>query len=112
MMHLLRILSLSDRPRHLRDLADRCALSPAGVSDILRRLRQIGALKEKRLSNKRYFVLDMPPLELECLKRFFTDVDKSVLQARAKRYSRHAVKKLQWMDDAYKFYRDIKKPSV
>lgn len=111
-MRLLRGLIIGDGPRHLRELADTYALSPAGVSDIIRRLRQIGVLKEARVRNKRYFTLNLSSHEHECLKRFFADVDKSVLESRAKRFSRNAAQKLQWMDDAYKFYRNIKKSKV
>ena len=108
-MRVVRGLMLSPRPRHIRDLAAQYSFSPAGVSDILRRLRRTGLLKEVREGNRRSFSLDLPKGERDCLQMFFSIFERSLLEERVARFSRNAPEKLQWMDDAYSFYRNVKK---
>ena len=108
-MKVLRGLLLAPGPRHIRDLASQYSYSPAGVSDILRRLKKVGALKEVRRGNRRCFALNVPPRDLACLKDFFHAFERALLEERAARFSRVAAKRLQWMDQAYEFYRDVKR---
>lgn len=99
----------SPEPRYLRELSKELGLSPAGVSDAIRRLKKIGVLKEKKIGNKKFFSLELIPEERECLSLFFKESEKRTLEKRARRFSKHAQQKLQWMDDTYEFYRNLKK---
>jgi len=108
-MKVIRGLLLGPEPRHIRDLAVQYSLSPAGVSDIIRRLIKVGVLTEVRRGNKRCFSLNLSEQEHECLKEYFLIFDNTLLEKRAKRFSRNAQAKLIWMDEAYPFYRGVKR---
>ena len=105
-------LLLSSRPRHLRELAKEYDISASGVSDILRRLKDCGVLKEKREGNRRYLSLSLSSSERESLERLFNEAENQRLRERAIRFSKNAEKKLEWMDEAYKFMRQVKKRGV
>lgn len=108
-MTVLRGLMLSSRPRHIRDLASQYSFSPAGVSDIIRRLNETGVLTEVRQGNRRCFSLNLSALEAACLSDFFSIFQNALLKERSVRFSRNAADKLKWMNQAYEFYRDVKK---
>ncbi|MBX7143112.1 MAG: winged helix-turn-helix domain-containing protein [Oligoflexia bacterium] len=108
-MQLIRGLINATRPRHLRELAYQHSLSPSGVSDIIRRLRKAGILNEIRQGNRRCFSLRLPPTELDCLRTFFRTFENAMIEQRSARFSANAAKKLEWMDEAYKFYRGVRK---
>ena len=109
LLRVTKSLAFASRPRHLRDLASEHSLSPSGVNDILRRLKKAGVLREKRVGNKRYLSLDLHPEELECLRNLFQISEYASLEKRARRFSKGAAEKLEWMDEAFKFYRKVKK---
>jgi DNA-binding MarR family transcriptional regulator len=108
-MQVLRRLMLSHGQRHLRDLAKDSSLSPAGVSDILRRFKEVGALSEKRVGNRRCLRLKLSDEERDCLKAFFLVQEHTVLRQRSSRFSQGASERLKWMDETYEFYHRIKK---
>ena len=112
LLQVLRSLTMSPEPRHLRDLATVHSLSVAGVSDILRRLTQIGAIKETRRKNRKYFVLAIPPLEKESLIQFFVTSEEHFLRNRAIRFSDGAAEKIRWMERAFTDYRTLKGPAL
>lgn len=108
-LKLLRGLALAPAPRHLRDLAKSYSLSPAGVSDILRRLKELGVLREERRGNKRFFWLAVTPQERGFLDGIFRAYEQQVILERATRLSKGAAERLQWMDEAYQFFDQVKK---
>ena len=75
----------------------------------MRRLKKLGVLQEKKFGNKRQFSLYITPQENECLRLLFQVSKKNDLEKRALRFSKHAAKKLAWMDEAYIFYSKLKK---
>ena len=107
-MRLIRALLLSSKPRHIRDLAAEYGMSPSGVSDILRRLQKAGVLKEFKNGNKRAFLLSISDEERNCLREFFRVFERRWLEDRAPSFNKRAKEKLEWMDEEYKFYRDVK----
>jgi hypothetical protein len=107
-MTVVRGLMCSSQPRHIRDLATRYRLSPAGVSDIIRRLKILGVLKESAHKNRKCFSLILSDAERRCLKMWLTCYDDLILKQRAIRFSRGAKEKLAWMDQSYCEYRSIK----
>jgi DNA-binding MarR family transcriptional regulator len=108
-MQVVRGLLMSPAPRHLRDLAAQYGYSPAGVSDIVRRLKDAGVLTEKRTGNRLYLSLELSTEERESLMEFFTCADNSRLRERATRLGEHAADKLAWMDEAFQFHRSLKR---
>ena len=58
---IIKGLLQSSRPRHIRDIASQYSLSPAGASDILRRLNELGILKETSSGNRRCFSIIVSP---------------------------------------------------
>lgn len=108
-MQVLRRLMHSHGQRHLRDLAKDSFLSPAGVSDILRRFKAAGVLVEKRVGNRRCLSLKLSGEERDCLEAFFLVHEHAALRQRSIRFSQGASKRLKWMDEAYEFYDRIKK---
>ena len=108
-LKIIRGLMTSRRPRHLRDLAAQYGLSPAGVSDIIRRLLNAGVLHEEREGNRRCFRLNITEEERVCLSQFFSIYELDLVRERASSFSRGAAERLKGMDEAYSFYRKVKK---
>ena len=94
---------------HLRELAGQYSLSPSGVSDILYRLKKAGVLSERRIGNRRCLALNLAEDEIACLEQLFSVYEKRIIEKRSKRFSRRAVEKLKWMDEAYAYYRNLKR---
>ncbi len=109
LMRIVRGLLLNPEPLHIRELASRYALSPAGVSDIARRLKKAGVLKAVHIGNKRCLSLALSDDEKDCLRQFFKIASRSTLEKRASAFSKTAKEKLNWMDEAFEFYRTVKK---
>ena len=105
---LLRGLALAPSPRHLRELARAYSLSPAGVTDILRRLKSLGVLKEARQGNKRFFSLALTLEEQRFLDGIFKGYEQQLIAERVARFSKEAPERLQWMDEAYQFFKEVK----
>lgn len=78
------------------------------MSDILRRLKATGAIRETRVGNRRCFSLNLTADERRCLSDFFSVFENATIQKRANRFDRIAAQRLEWMDDTFKFYRDVK----
>jgi DNA-binding GntR family transcriptional regulator len=108
-IQIIRGLLLSPKPRHLRDLASQYELSPAGASDILRRLKKAGILKEFREGNRRCFALNVSKEELVHLTDLFELFERRLIEDRAARLNKDAIERFKWMDEAYQFYRGVKK---
>ncbi len=109
LMKVVKGLIYNSRPRHIRDLASSYSLSPAGVSDIIRRLNKEGLLTEMSKGNKRCFTLNLTPSEIKCLKNFYLIQEADFIKKRSARFNINAEEKLKWMDEAYEFYREFKK---
>ena len=108
-MRVVRGLLNSPQPRHLRALSSEYSLSPSGVSDILRRLGDAGLTRESRRGNRRYFALKIDPPEREALEAFLKAYENVLIAKRVPLFEKRAAEKLAWMDEAYKFYRGVKK---
>jgi len=106
---VIRALLLSSKPRHIRDLARQYSISPAGVSDIIRRLQGLGILKESRVANRRCFSLEIPEEERRCLNEFFAMHQIACLRERALLLNKSALKKFCWIDEVRDSYRVIKR---
>lgn len=108
---ILRGLLTSPRPRHLRELAREYAASPAGVSDILSRLKKAQVLVEQRQGNRRLFRLRLGEQERECICNLFKLYELQRVRQRARRMNRNPermIRKLRDMDEMYSFYRKSK----
>ena len=104
---------ISDRaPRHLRDLARDYAASPAGVADVINRLKDAGVVIETRQGNRRLISLKMSDRERESLVSLFAVYESQRVRTRAKRINRHPdriANKLKDMDEMYEFYQMAKR---
>jgi DNA-binding MarR family transcriptional regulator len=107
-MTILRGLLLSSKPRHLRDLSAQYLISPAGVSDIIRRLSALGILRENRDKNKIGYTLICSDTEAQCLKNMFLIYQRTQLEQRSVRFSKNAIDKFKWIDESAEFYRQIR----
>ncbi len=106
---ILRVLCLTRQPLHLRQLVSICALSPAGVSHILKRLLKLNVLDAHKQANRIKYTLSLSSNELQFLEEFLLALDATFLQKRAKRFSEKAVSKFEWMDQTYSFFKKVKK---
>lgn len=108
---IVRGLLTSARPRHLRELARDYGASPAGVTDVINRLKRANVLVEERLGNRRLFRLKISEQDRECLGRFFKNYELQRVRQRAQRVNRNSEKiiaKLSDMDEMYSFYKGAK----
>jgi DNA-binding GntR family transcriptional regulator len=99
-------------PRHLRDLARAYAASPAGVADVINRLKDAGVVIETRQGNRRLISLKMSERERESLASLFAVYECQRVRTRARRINRHPdriANKLKDMDEMYEFYRIAKR---
>ncbi len=107
-MMVLKSLVECSAPRHLREIATQCALSPGGVSDIIRRLKSLGVVIQRKEKNKNLLVLRLSRSEREYLAKLFDTYRQHRLVERAATFRNIALKKFQWMDDASAELRQIK----
>ena len=107
-MTVLRGLLVSSKPRHIRDLSAQYLISPAGVSDIIRRLSSLGIVAESKDKNKIGYTLICSDNETQCLKDLFLVYQRSQLAQRALRFSKSALNKFKWIDESAEFYQQIK----
>lgn len=108
---IVRGLLSGGAPRHLRDLARDYAASPAGVADVLKRLRDADVVIETKQGNRRLISLKISERERESLASLFAVYESQRVQTRAKRINRHPdriANKLKDMDEMYEFYRAAK----
>ena len=99
-------------PRHIRDLARDYAASPAGVADVINRLKDAGVVIETRQGNRRLISLKMSEREREALESLFAVYESQRVRTRAKRINLHpdrVANKLKDMDEMYEFYRTAKR---
>lgn len=109
---IVRGLFSGGAPRHLRELARDYAASPAGVADVIKRLKDAGVVVETRRGNRRLISLKMSERERESLARLFAVYESQRVRTRAKHINRHPdriANKLKDMDEMYEFYRTTKK---
>lgn len=102
------LLCSDQQPRHLRDLSNSFQLSPAGVSDILSRLKKLGVLIEFKKQNRIEYSLKLENQESLCLKQLFELYEETTLKQRAVRFSLRAKEKFEWIDQAFCDYQKIK----
>ncbi|RMG39837.1 MAG: ArsR family transcriptional regulator [Candidatus Dadabacteria bacterium] len=105
-LRVLRALSYSSC--HLRELAALTSLSPAGVSDILRRLTSFGLVSEHRHGKRKVFELQVDNQERKYLQEFFRLYEESWLKRRSAEFSLNAQEKLNWMDESLSFFKEVK----
>lgn len=105
---ILRYLTLSNEPVHLRKLSKKLLLSPAGVSDILNRLKESGVLKIHAKGNKKIINLIISADEKKYLNLFFEISQANDIKKRAEKLDVNAMNKFNWMDETYKFYKSLK----
>ena len=109
---ILRGLRMHNGPIHLRGLAHRYELSPAGVSDILNRLATLGLLQESESGNRRYFTLNLSPDDQRFLDQYITFHEKQLITERTERFQRRATEKFAWMDEAFIYFRQLRAQRV
>ncbi|MCI5064769.1 winged helix-turn-helix domain-containing protein [bacterium] len=105
---VLQGLYYSTAPRHLRELARDYSLSPSGVSDILRRLRKLNLVREEQVKNRKVYSLTLSDGEAAFLEQLFRLHQNTCIETRAPRFEKFAAEKLQWMDEAYLFFKRAK----
>lgn len=105
---ILSLLQDSAAGLHVRALSNLHGISVGGVSDILRRLKDAGLINEEWHGNRRQITLKISPAEEKCLRLLFDESEYRKSRRRALRFSKNARQKLEWMDEAYKFYRNLK----
>jgi DNA-binding GntR family transcriptional regulator len=109
---IVRGLFSGGAPRHIRDLARDYAASPAGVADVINRLKDAGVVIETRTGNRRLISLKMSERERESLASLFAVYESQRVRTRAKRINRHPdriANKLKDMDEMYEFHRTAKR---
>lgn len=106
---VLRSLMVCTKPRHLREIARLSDLSPSGVLDILRRLKDLKVLAQSRSKNRICYQLNIKANENAWLTEFLTNYERALIASRATQFNRIARKRLKWMDEAHGFYRQRKK---
>ncbi len=106
---IIRDLLYSKEPLHLRSFVNNHSLSPAGVADALRRLEQLEILNVTQNKNRKCFSLKLSLIEQNTFLNFFKIYEKNLIEKRASRFSLGASKKLKNMDEAYLFYKKVKK---
>lgn len=107
-MKVLRGLYCSSKPRHLRDLTRSYDLSPGGVSDILRRLDHLQLVKMVKVKNRKYYTLQVTKEEENLLSVLFASYERALVLERRERFQKRAAQKLEWMDEAYRFFKNVK----
>ena len=107
-MKVLAAFLRAPRPRHVRELASVCGLSPGGVSDILRRLRAAGVLRQRVQGNRTCYSLTLSEQERLIFGQLFARCEEARLQERARRLGGNARDRLEWMDEAYAYFREVK----
>lgn len=105
---VIRGLRMHKKPIHLRGLAHRYQLSPAGVADILNRLRALGLLKESSRGNRRCFSLRLSPDDQRFIDQFIALNEKQFIEQRVEQFQQRASEKFAWMDDAYVYFRQLR----
>jgi len=111
-LKIVRGLFSAGAPRHLRDLARDYAASPAGVADVINRLKDAGVVAETKQGNRRLISLKMSEREREALASLFAVYESQLVRTRAKRINRQPdriANKFKDMDEMYEFYRTAKR---
>ncbi len=111
-LKIVRGLFSAGVPRHLRDLARDYAASPAGVADVINRLKDAGVVAETKQGNRRLISLKMSEREREALASLFAVYESQLVRTRAKRINRQPdriANKFKDMDEMYEFYRTAKR---
>jgi DNA-binding MarR family transcriptional regulator len=113
-IRVVRGLALSPEPLHVREIATRYNLSPAGVSDILKRLKDLGAIKDQRIGNRRCIFLSLSAVDSDCLDQILRSYEENTIRQRAPRLSKRAADKLKWMDQTFILFskkKDLRDPT-
>lgn len=94
---------------HLRQLAARHNLSTGTVTDILRRFKRAGVVKETKVKNRKCYALQIPETERKVMGIFFKEYESNLIRERAPLYSVRSKERLEAMDELYSFYKKVKR---
>ncbi len=108
LMKVLRSFVLVSQPRYIRELAAQHSLSPAGVADIIGRLKKTGVLRQKKEKNRLCYFLDVSVEEMLCLRALFSQDQVYRLEKRACRFRGRAGQRFKWMAQASEVAQAIK----
>lgn len=86
------------RERSVRELVDLTALSPAGLSDVLRRLSDQQVVQRKRRGNKLFYSLNLNVREEKLLAEIAGSQVQRNLQTRAAIFSKRRKEAVGWID--------------
>lgn len=110
-LQIIRGLLVDPTPRHIRGLARDYGASPAGVSDIVRRLEAIGVVQKRTDQNRRQLSIAIEDQEKKVLLRLFAEYERQRVMRRAERMNRKAKllqQRLSDMDELYLFHQRAK----
>lgn len=111
-LQIIRGLLIDPTPRHIRGLARDYSASPAGVSDIVRRLKAIGVVQERTDKNRRQLSVTVEDREKRVFLKLFAEYERHRVVRRAllmNQQSNLLQQKLHDMDELYRFHRRAKK---
>ena len=98
-MKLIYALSVSSRPRSLRELADMTGLSVSTVQDLVRRLKAAKIISSKPVANKIFYSLEINNEEEELIQEIIKAATQEKTRKLAKKYSLRSEKVINWIDE-------------
>ncbi len=98
-MKLIYALSVSSRPRSLRELADMTGLSVSTVQDLVRRLKAAKIISSKPVANKIFYSLEINNEEEELIQEIIKVATQEKTRKLAKKYSLRSEKVINWIDE-------------
>ena len=108
-MRLVSALYRFDAPLGLRELAELCSMSPAGMADLLRRLEERQVIKLERRGNRVLYSLCLSKEEEGFLRSFLAQHLSQRCQERAKLFSQRRDKAVAWIDESIIAWRSGKR---
>ncbi len=101
-MGVLKCLILFERSLSLREFVDYLEMSPAGVRDILRRLKEFNVIKEKREKNKCFYELHLNEVDKAFLKNVINKQSIQHIKQRVPEFSSRVSAAYSWNDESIK----------
>ena len=108
-VRIIRSLLLSSQGRSHRELVDLTELSPAGVQDVLRRLKEVKVVKQQPQGNRIIYSLVLEDQQIALLDELITYENNFLIKQRAKEYSRRYPETTGWIDETIETWRLGKK---
>ena len=108
LMRVMRVFMTSQNELSLRSIVAATGLSVGGTADILRRISDAGVIKVRTVANRKCYDLNLSDRERSLLRLVISLHNETWLQERAERFSLNAAEKLEWMDDTYSFFKQVK----